>query len=139
MYAVVPQDIRNAAYGIDIPEGATVDGQLTALIAKAETRLNAVVPSLAARFEAGEELGGQPIGDVVKGVVEDMVLRVAKNPEALRSFGIDDFQAVLDNAVSSGRLYVAADEETLLSPGSGRAKVGSILLGVPSWRMPYGC
>lgn len=139
MYAVDPQDIRDAAYGIEIPAGAAVDVQIGLLIAKAETRLNAVVPLLAARFEAGEAIGGAPITDVVKGVIEDMVLRVAKNPQALRSFGIDDFTAVLDNAVSTGLLYVAADELALLSPGSGRSSVGSIRLGVPSWRLPHGC
>lgn len=132
MYAVTPQDIRDAAYGIEIPAGGPVDTQIAYLIAKAETRLNAVVPSLAARFEAGTAAPA-----VIHGVVEDMVLRVVKNPQALRSFGIDDFTAVIDNSVSTGLLYVAADEESLLSPGSGRSSVGSIRLGVSSWRLPH--
>lgn len=134
MYDVTTQSIRDAAYGVDIPAGETVDTQLDRLIAKAETRLNAAIPTLAARFESGEI-----DADVVVGVVEDMVLRVVKNPQALRSFGIDDFQATLDNAVSTGLLYVTDDELRLLSPGSGRATVGSIRLGVPLSRVPYGC
>lgn len=133
MYGVTPQAIRDAAYGIDIPAGDVVDLQLAALIAKAEVRLNAKIPTLAGRFESGA-VSAQLVG----GVVEDMVLRVAKNPQALRSFGIDDFQATIDNAVSSGLLYVSADELAMLSPGSGRPSVGSIMLGVPPWRAPYG-
>lgn len=133
MYGVTPQAIRDAAYGIDVPAGDVVDQQLVALIEKAEVRLNARIPTLAGRFEA-DEVSVRLVG----GVVEDMVLRVVKNPQALRSFGIDDFQATIDNAVSSGLLYVSADELAMLSPGSGRPSVGSIKLGVPAWRMPYG-
>lgn len=132
MYGVVPQDIRDAGYGVDIEAGEAVDTQLTRLIAKAEVRLNAAVPTLAARFEADEVEA-----DVIKGVIEDMVLRVVKNPDSLRSFSIDDFTGTIDNAVSSGALFVTDDELALLTP-AGRA-VGSILLGVPAWRLPRGC
>jgi hypothetical protein len=134
MYGVTPQGIRDAAFGIDIPAGDVVDGQLTRLIEKAETRLNAVIPTLAGRYESGAVTEA-----LIGGVVEDMVLRVARNPQALRSFGIDDFQAVLDNSVSTGLLRVDPSEFDLLAPGSGRPRVGSIILGVPSWRMPHGC
>lgn len=139
MYEVTAQDIRDAGYGIEIPPGGTIDAQLGRLVSKAETRLNSVIPTLAARFESGELIGGQPIGDVVKGVIEDMVLRVVKNPQSLRSMGIDDFTTVIDSSVSTGLLYVADDELTLLSPTSGRPSVGSIRLGIPAWRQPYGC
>lgn len=133
MYGVIPQTIRDAAYGIDIPAGGAVDAQLTHLIAKAEIRLNAAIPTLAARFEA-ETVAAELVG----GVVEDMVLRVVKNPQSLRSFGIDDFTTVIDSSVSTGLLYVSGSELALLSPGAGRASVGSIRLGVPSWRLPHG-
>lgn len=125
MYEVTPQDIRDAAFGIEFPPGAT-DEQIQRLIDKAETRLNAKVPTLPARWEAGTVES-----EVVRGVIEDMVLRVVKNPRALRSLGIDDFQATVDNSTSTGLLYVSAEELALLSP-RGRLRVGTIRLG--TWR-----
>lgn len=125
MYEVTPQDIRDAAFGIEFPPGATNE-QIQRLIDKAETRLNAEIPTLAARWEANTV-----DHDVVKGVIEDMVLRVVKNPRALRSLGIDDFTATIDNSTSSGLLYVSPDELALLAP-RGRLRVGTIRLG--TWR-----
>lgn len=130
MFDVTADDIREAGFGLTIPAGAAVDTQLLALMRKARARLLTLIPSLTRRVTAGllDE-------DVVKGVIEDMVLRVVKNPKALRQLGIDDFQATIDTAVSSGALYLTDDERSLLQP-TGRRRVGGILLGVPTWRLP---
>lgn len=130
MYEVTPQGIRDAAFGIDLPAGAT-DEQIQRLIDKAETRLNAAIPTLPARWEAGTV-----DHDVVQGVIEDMVLRVVKNPRALRSVGIDDFSATIDNSASTGLLYVSDSELSALAPRGSRLRVGSIRVGVPAWRLP---
>jgi hypothetical protein len=66
-----------------------------------------------------------------------MVLRVVRNPKALRSIGLDDFQAVVDNSTTTGLLYVSDDELALLAPTK-RRRVGSIRIGVPAWRTPHG-
>lgn len=131
MYEVTAADIREAAFGIDIPAGETVDAQLNRLIAKAEVRLSAVLPNLAARY-ADETVDA----DLVRGIVEDMVLRVVKNPRSLRTLGLDDFNATIDHSTSTGLLYVTADEVALLSPNRPRRAIGTIRVGVPSWRLP---
>lgn len=130
---VTPAAIREAAYGLTIPEGATVDAQIQALIDKASSRLRAKVPSLCQRLDAATiDL------EVVQGVVEDMVLRVVRNPKALRSLGLDDFQAVIDNSTSTGLLYASADELALLRPRT-TSRIGTVRLGIPSWRVPGAC
>lgn len=131
MFDVAPQDIRDAAFGIDIPAGEAVDAQLERLIAKAEMRLATVLPTVASRIEAGAL-----DVDLVRGVIEDMVLRVVKNPRSLRTLGLDDFQATIDNSTSTGLLYVTADEVALLSPRRPRRSVGTIRLGIERWRQP---
>ncbi|WP_102508104.1 hypothetical protein [Sanguibacter massiliensis] len=127
---VTPSDIRDAGFGLAIPEGPTVDAQIQKLIDKAEERLLAAVPSVPRRIAAGTLPAA-----LVKGVVEDMVLRVIKNPRALRQMGVDDFQATIDTAVSSGALYVTGDERALLAPAP-RGSVGSLRIGLPRWRQP---
>ena len=130
MYQVIPDDIRKAAYGVPIPEGAAVDQQIAALIAKAELRLNAAVPTLAARLESGAVALGR-----IQGVVQDMVVRVVKNPLSYRSLGQDDFQATIDSSASTGLLYVSDAEVALLVP-SASSRVGSIRLGMPVLGVP---
>lgn len=130
---VTPADIREAAYGLEIPAGAEVDAQIQALIDKASLRLQQAVPTLCQRIEAGTLNV-----EVARGVVEDMVLRVIRNPKAFRSLGLDDFQATVDNSTSTGMLYVSAEELALLAPRS-KSRIGSIRIGVPAWRVPGGC
>lgn len=129
-YGVAPADIRAAAYGLTIPAGDVIDLQLQKLIDKAAARLDSRVPSLLLRVTNGTlKLS------VVQGVIEDMVLRVLRNPKAFRSLGIDDFQTTIDTSTSTGLLYVSVDELSLLSPRS-RSKFGSIQLSVPRFRQP---
>jgi hypothetical protein len=131
-YNVTAADIRAAAYGVDIPAGSATDAQLTVLITKATTRIDEAVPSLAARVTAGTVAVA-----VVQDVIEDMVLRVVKNPKSLRSLGLDDFQATIDQAVSTGMLYLSDDERSRLLPhGRANQRVGTIRLGTAPWRWP---
>jgi len=129
-YGVTPEDIRAAAYGLTIPAGDAVDEQLQKLIDKAASRLDRRVPSLMQRV-TNDTLKLS----VVQGVIEDMVLRVIRNPKAFRSLGLDDFQTVIDNSTSTGLLYVSEDELVLLAPSTG-SKFGSIRLAVPLERQP---
>jgi hypothetical protein len=59
------------------------------------------------------------------------VLRVMKNPDAMRQESIDDYSYTRDEAVSSGLLYFTDDEIGALVPGmsSGRRAFSIDLLG----------
>lgn len=59
--------------------------------------------------------------DAAASVVEDMVVRVLRNPQALRSFAIDDFSGTIDAAISGGQLYLSAGERARLTPAQMRA------------------
>ena len=58
--------------------------------------------------------------ELVADVMASMIVRVLKNPESLRvrSESIDDHTdaATLDAAISSGEMYLTADEIALLTP-----------------------
>ena len=130
---VVPQDIRDAALGFTIPTGTAANVALQKLIDKAELRILARVPDLAARLEAGTI---SP--EVLASVIEDMALRVARNPDGKKSEAIDDYSWTLDSRVSAGLLYLSDDELALLVPAERpRPKaIGNIRVSVPSWRLP---
>lgn len=129
---VTPADVRAASFGSTIPDGVDVDAALTRLIDKAEIRILARVPDLADRLS-----DGRTNAEVLSSVVEDMVLRVTRNPDGKKSESIDDYSWTLDASVASGMLYLSDDELALIvPPASSRRTVGSIRLGVPSWRLP---
>ena len=52
---------------------------------------------------------------LARGVAADMVKRVLVNPEAVKSFTIDDYTRVRDQAVSSGWLYLSDMEQAQLT------------------------
>ena len=121
--------LREAAFGIDVPTGHVVDAALQRLIDKAETRLLAAI---LAGID-GNAAGTLSV-DLVAGVVEDMVLRVASNPRGVRSLSIDDYTETLDRAVSSGALYLSPEELALLAgPMRAGGAFGSIKLRTPAW------
>lgn len=130
-YGVTPDDIRDAAFGVTIPAGDDIDGQLDKLIAKATMLLPTAC--IDARIAAASLDAA-----VVASVIEDMVVRVAKNPGGRRQFSIDDFSAMIDTALSSGALYLSDDERARLCPPSRPGRVGSVRIGVPAWRVPGG-
>lgn len=130
---VNPDDVRNAAYGLLVPDGFEIDLSINRLIEKAYDRITHALPML-------EEwvLQDKVPGARVDGVVEDMVVRVLRNPNGLRQYSIDDFSKMVDTALSSGGLYLSDAERLLLAPTRSRSRVGSIRLGVPAWRLPRG-
>ena len=127
-----PADIRSIAYGITIPDGTEVNRSIQALIDKAENLLESELPFLSAWVADGR------IADAtVSGVVQDMVLRVMKNPHAWRQVSIDDGSATIDTSTSSGLLYLSAAERARLTPASRRrGRVGSVRLNLPTHRLP---
>lgn len=131
MPVVVPDDIRTAAYGTKVPEGDEVDEQLHGLIAKAGREISRRVPNLAARLTAGR------VSEVdVRDVIEAMVVRVVRNPSGYRQIGIDDFQATVDSALSTGALRLT-DEERLALAGPRKARrFGTAHLHLPAHRLP---
>lgn len=87
------------------PLTAAEDAVAVAQIGEATVLLTALVPDLASRSAA-----------LVKLVIVKMVRRVLKNPEGWRvapGGSIDDYTeggGTLDNTLSTGELYVSADE-----------------------------
>lgn len=130
---VIPSDIRSAALGITIPAGTDADEALARLIEKAEHRILAKVPNVEDRLASGDL-----DADTLNGVIEDMVLRVASNPDGKKSESIDDYAWTRDVSVAAGTLYLSDEELALLLPASARQvrAFGSIRLGVPAWRLP---
>lgn len=84
--------------------------------------LTARRPSLEADMTAGTVSTGN-----VTRVITAMVLRVLRNPDGKLSESIDDYQYTRDRLVSSGALYVTADELADVTPG-GRRQTGSVRL-----------
>lgn len=125
-----PADIRAAALGVTIPAGNAADDALDRLLEKAQDRVHAAFPTIFDRVNANTI----PLVRVT-GVIEDMVLRVLRNPSGLRQVTIDDFTRMIDSALSTGELYLTEREQTLLAP-SGRRRIGSVRVGVPAWRLP---
>jgi len=72
--------------------------------------------------------------DIVKDVMASMIVRVLKNPGSLRtrSESIDDHTdaATLDAAISSGEMYLTADEAALLTPAPIAPIYGMYVIGL---------
>ena len=100
------------------------------LLDRAEAILLASVPSLPARVSDGS----LSVASVVL-TEAAMVERVLRNPDGRRqgSQSIDDFTEswTIDNAVSSGALYLSEIELAMLQPHPRGLRVGTIRLG--SW------
>lgn len=83
-----------------------------ALLDDAWAELQARVPTLGARAAAG-----QLSPALITRVVAAMVIRVLKNPDAIRQWSIDDASFTRDQLVSGGLLFVTPDEVALLAGG----------------------
>jgi hypothetical protein len=72
--------------------------------------------------------------DLVADVMASMIIRVLKNPESLRvrSESIDDHTdaATLDAAISSGEMYLSAEEVALLTPRPAVPFYGMYVIGL---------
>jgi len=123
-YATV-QDVAAGFRPLTAPEALIVP----TLIDRAESILLATVPSIPTRVVSGTLSTA-----VVVAVETAMVERVLRNPGGRRqeSQSIDDYTTswTIDNAVSSGALYVSDAEVALLSPPGVRQWAGSVRLGL---------
>lgn len=118
-----PDDVT-AIFGSVTDQTAKVDKLLDFAAALLRTR----VPQLQARLDAGT------LDDVVVvSVVTAMVVRVLRNPLGYRqgSQTIDDYSTswTVDQAVSSGALYVSDIEVADLAPPTAGLRVGTLRLG----------
>jgi hypothetical protein len=97
--AVLPEDV--AAGWRPLTEAEVIAA--TGLITEAQIILGATITDLDSKS-----------GDLVKLVIAKMVRRVLKNPEGFRikDMGIDDYRegGTVDSSLSTGELYVAAEE-----------------------------
>lgn len=84
------------------------------------------VPDLEARMSDGRTSAG-----MVRRVVAAMVVRVLRNPDAIRQWGVDDATFTRDTLLSSGVLYATEDEVALL------IGVPTTPVGPVSFSMPY--
>lgn len=126
MFGVLPHEITDAAYGLTIPPGST--DAIARLIDKAERLILDAFPNLPDRVATG-----RPTTETVRDVIENMVIRVLRNPSSLRSIAVDDGTAVIDSAVSTGQLYLSDDERSRLAPIGRRGNVRSIRQQYPRW------
>lgn len=122
-----PQEFRKGVFGLVISDDEM--DAVTHLIRKAETRLVARVPRLEERIESGALSL-----DLVRGVVEDMVLQTVRNPEGYASEGAGGVTSSYFRSAASGEVTMTREHLEMLMPT--QLAFGSISLGVPSWRMP---
>ena len=125
MAYAAPQDVAAGFRPLTDAEALIVP----TLLDRAEAILLATVPSATGRVDSGSLSVA-----VVVAVEAAMVERVLRNPDGRRqeSQSIDDYTTswTIDNAVSSGALYVSEAEVALLSPPAVRQWAGSVRLGL---------
>lgn len=122
-----PEEFRRGVFGLTIS-----DDEMPAvghLIRKAEARLTARIPQLQQRIDA-KLLSVE----LVKGVVEDMVLGTVRNPEGLASDGAGGVTSSYFRNAASGEVHMTREHIDLLMPT--QMAFGSFRVGVPSWRLP---
>lgn len=114
VYATV-EDIAQR-WGHDIPEErrAYVQSQIDA----AHVRIRAKLPI------DGRVTRGEVSPETVRVVIEDMVLRVLRNPSGARTQQAGEFSITLDRSLSSGALTLTEEELELLGEGDGAYSVG---------------
>jgi hypothetical protein len=91
-----------------------------ALLADAWAIANVQLPNLDASVTAGTT---SP--DAVRAVLSAMVIRVLRNPDGVRQWSVDDYSETRDSTLSSGALYLTADELNLLNTAMGRPRRGA--------------
>jgi len=77
---------------------------------------NRGVPGLEARLELEATDPASLETDDVIDVLVSMVIRKLRNPDGLRSWGGDDYQQVVDQELSAGKIYLTDDERLSLMP-----------------------
>ena len=108
-----PQDVIDS---IERPLSADEVRVLPNWLDRAWRILNREVPGIAARNELPVENAAHLPADDVRDVVVAMVERKLRNPDGTRTWSGDDYSQTVDAALSSGQLYVTADERAGLMP-----------------------
>lgn len=128
---VTPADIEKVWRPLTDEEAALVPG----LANRAWLRVKARFPDIEANISPAV-LAAEPLvsPDLVADVMGSMIVRVLKNPESLRvrSESIDDHTdaATLDATISSGEMYLTADEVALLTPAPIVPVYGMYVMGL---------
>lgn len=68
--------------------------------------------------------------DLVADVMGSMIVRVLKNPDSVRSDSVDGDTTTLDSAISSGEMYLTAEEVALLTPRPSVPVYGMYVMGL---------
>jgi hypothetical protein len=95
-------------------------------------RLRRKVPNLGQRLADDEE----DLAVLVTATAAMATARAMMNPEGWRSETIDDYTRTRDAAVSSGALYVSAEDVADLMPSAALPGIYSISLGAPDYYVP---
>jgi len=121
MPVVVPQDPGGSFSGVFATVDDVVrrwrplsDGEAAmagVLVEEATALLSVTAPGLRGRVAADPDLGL-----AARSVTVSMVLRVMKNPDAIRQFSIDDYSRTRDAVASGGLLHVTPEELASLLP-----------------------
>lgn len=101
----------------------------------ADKRLGDAWEMLKRKVPALEEriMSGELSLELVKSILAEAVIRVLKNPNSVRSTGVDDAQVTIDYTVASGRLYFLDEELSDLMPDIALPGAYSIPFDVPYW------
>mgnify|MGYP005982688791 CR=1 FL=1 len=100
-----------------------------------ETRLGDAWELLKSKVHALEDriTSGDLSLPLVVATLAESVNRVLKNPNSVRSTGVDDAQVTIDYTVASGRLYFLDEEIEALLPTVALSGAYSIPFGIPYW------
>lgn len=102
-----PQDVANRWRPLADPEINVT----YALLEEATALLAVASPGVRERAAASLDAA-----TAIRSVVVSMVLRVLKNPDAIRQFAIDDYSQTRDQVASSGLLYATPEELAYVQP-----------------------
>lgn len=123
--AVTAAEITHRWRPLTDAEAATIGGKSE----DAWTRIVGTVPGIEENLTAGTVAEA-----TVKSVMISMIVRVLKNPDSVRTVqsSIDDYNGsrTLDNAVSTGELYLTDFEIGLLTPATGIPSYGMYVIGL---------
>ncbi|MDY0828584.1 hypothetical protein SK224_05525 [Microbacterium sp. BG28] len=87
------------------------------------------IPGVEYRLALPEDDPSRLRKDTVARVMVAAVIRVLRNPDARRQLGEDTFQETIDQAVSSGQLYITETERGRIVAGAGSANAPAAVLG----------
>lgn len=125
--SVVRTDIEQVWRPLTTDEAALVPG----LSNKAWRRILAHFPAMDANITFVAPATAPLVSpDLVKDVMVSMIVRVLKNPDSVRSDSIDGDPTTLDATISSGEIYLTAEEMALLTPRPSVPVYGMYVVGL---------